>query len=766
MAAAPTLTWEQYQQLPPAQRSRPLTDAEYAALTKQQRIAAGLDEDDQGAPANFNGPVFPNPDHIQPRADTDPAIDPTRLPEGVTFQHGNWSGTPQMDISNPAAADVQPEMGREVGAKFGPQMSTQPATPPQTLPANFQQWDQAPDTLPANFSGWDHAKAQPAAQDASSIDEQDRATTEAWAQNHPVLGPITRFLVAGGQNAGHAITDTPGQLYHAIVDPPTMEESELGLKPEQRIAYRLGLKQAIEAGTDYASGKVTPKGAASVLPEALGTGVGQVTGGAVYGKTGEIAGEVLPKVPAAVAPAVRATVRGINKGLAKAPGTIGGTAGAAVGGYLGGHVGAEVGGAAGALAGRELLPQVRIPGEGFGLPDRVTGGPATIPAEVGSSAATPTAETPAPAETPAAGTGAGIPRTLSGDSALRQVLTGQDTPNLMKIAKSRGIDVTQESQLKPSLAGPRLISKIIDDFSPEELDNLGASYLENTRMGRHNFGDIGAEANKTLSMQTYFPDVNVPLATTLRTQKAITAAAAAKMAPLEDLGAQIKASPAANPAPRTVVTDPQTGRPEFPDVVEAKQQAAAPIETKAPPTETPAPQVAPQGTPAETPGPAADDLLGRLRQNAAKIQSEEKTAPGSADDDLTQQLEDSLALIRARKAAQAAGKAPGGASGTTITVPGQGEVPRFVYRARDIGEQGVPAAGHAQAGSDLGRIMQYAEAGQRSPMEGQVVRIDLAKLKPQDFTATPYDGGHWIKFTRPLSEDEVTPFAGQMAGAK
>ena len=225
--------------------------------------------------------------------------------------------------------------------------------------------------------------------------------------------------------------------------------------------------------------------------------------------------------------------------------------------------------------------------------------------------------------------------------------------------------------------------------------------------------------------------------------------------------------------PRTIVTDPATGRPGFSDVVETKQQAAAPVETKpAPvetkpaPAETPAAQPAQKGTPAETPGPAADDLLGRLRQNAAKIQSEEKTAPGSADDDLTQQLEDSLALIRARKAAQAAGKAPGGASGTTITVPGQGEVPRFVYRARDIGEQGVPAAGHAQAGSDLGRIMQYAEAGQRSPMEGQVVRIDLAKLKPQDFTATPYDGGHWIKFTRPLSEDEVTPFAGQMAGAK
>ena len=521
MAAAPTLTWEQYQQLPPDQRRRPLTDAEYAALTKQQRIAAGLDEDQEGAPANFNGPVFPNPDHIQPRADTDPAIDPTRLPEGVTFQHGNWSGTPQMDISNPAAADVQPEMGREVGAKFGPQMSTQPATPPQTLPANFQQWDQAPDTLPANFSGWDHAKAQPAAQDASSIDEQDRATTEAWAQNHPVLGPITRFLVAGGQNAGHAITDTPGQLYHAIIDPPTVQEA--GMTPEQRVAYRLALKQAIEAGTDYASGKVTPKGAASVLPEALGTGVGQVAGGAVYGKPGEIAGEVLPEVPAAVqaagdtgARAVRAATRGANKVLAKAPGTVGGAAGAAVGGYLGGHVGAEVGGAAGAMVGRELLPQVKIPGEGFGFPNRVTGGPEVAP------------QYEAPAE---------------GEAA------------------------------------------------PEE---------------------------------------------------------------------------------------------------PAQPQAAAPIETKAPPAETPAPQVTPQGTPAETPGPAADDLLERLKGVASRIQKQEAAGPGSADEDLVQQAQDSLDMVRARKAvggpqpktsaesldefnqrlsaiadrkaATAAGQAPGGAS--------------------------------------------------------------------------------------------------------
>jgi hypothetical protein len=38
-----------------------------------------------------------------------------------------------------------------------------------------------------------------------------------------------------------------------------------------------------------------------------------------------------------------------------------------------------------------------------------------------------------------------IPRTFSGESALRQVLTGQDNVNLLKIAKSRGINVAKGS---------------------------------------------------------------------------------------------------------------------------------------------------------------------------------------------------------------------------------------------------------------------------------------------------------------------------------
>lgn len=117
-------------------------------------------------------------------------------------------------------------------------------------------------------------------------------------------------------------------------------------------------------------------------------------------------------------------------------------------------------------------------------------------------------------------------RTPSGESALRQVLTGQDNANLMKIAKSRGINVAREAQLKPGIADNMLINKIVDDFSDDELDNFRSTYLERNRMGRHEFGDIGPEANKTLAMQTYFPDVKIPNAVTNRTAAAIKNAAA------------------------------------------------------------------------------------------------------------------------------------------------------------------------------------------------------------------------------------------------
>lgn len=124
-------------------------------------------------------------------------------------------------------------------------------------------------------------------------------------------------------------------------------------------------------------------------------------------------------------------------------------------------------------------------------------------------------------------------RYLSGDSALRQILTGQDNANLLKIAKSRGLNVTREAALKPGVSDQLLVNKILNDFSNEELQDI-ADTFDTARRNRHQFGDIGAEAQKTLSLQTYFPDVKIPDAVLKRTQAAISRSGSASASPSEE----------------------------------------------------------------------------------------------------------------------------------------------------------------------------------------------------------------------------------------
>lgn len=124
---------------------------------------------------------------------------------------------------------------------------------------------------------------------------QDRAITEAWAKDHPIAGPVARFLVNGGQAVSGAIAGTPGAIYHAFSDPAS--EDELTLSSPQRVFSRLGGRDAANALQDYGAGKVTPKAAMSVLPEALGQGLGTVAGGAAYGKIGGVLPEVVETAP-------------------------------------------------------------------------------------------------------------------------------------------------------------------------------------------------------------------------------------------------------------------------------------------------------------------------------------------------------------------------------------------------------------------------------------------------------------------------------------
>lgn len=280
----------------------------------------------------------------------------------------------------------------------------------------------------------------------------------------------------------------------------------------------------------------------------IGGGIGRTLGTAVpiIASSPEVqsaASEAAGATAATGARAVRAAARGANTAMEKAPGSVGAAAGAAVGRATGIPGATEIGSAAGYAFGKEVLPQIRIPGEGFGFPSRVTGGPVTIQPDVEVPTEPPAAESAAagsiaePVAASASPSGGAIPRTLSGDSALREVLVSEPNKTLLQIARSRGIDVTPEAQLKPTNAvNNRIINKIIDDFSPDELEEIRAQHLEATRMGPNDFrGAIGKEANQTINLQTYFPELKIPLSRILRTQKAVQAAKAPVFGAITDL---------------------------------------------------------------------------------------------------------------------------------------------------------------------------------------------------------------------------------------
>src|SRR5882724_6729731 len=91
---------KRYKRLSPAERqalgfTRPATDAEVTAATQTP-----------GAPADFGGPVFPNPDGVKVSYDTASGIDPLRLPNGVTLQHQNFTGRMPADASTPPPAQI------------------------------------------------------------------------------------------------------------------------------------------------------------------------------------------------------------------------------------------------------------------------------------------------------------------------------------------------------------------------------------------------------------------------------------------------------------------------------------------------------------------------------------------------------------------------------------------------------------------------------------------------------------------------------------
>ena len=116
----------------------------------------------------------------------------------------------------------------------------------------------------------------------------------------------------------------------------------------------------------------------------------------------------------------------------------------------------------------------------------------------------------------------GGPRQLNPESVTRTILEGFDNKTLIKIAKSRGINVTAEQQLKPTVGNGRVIGKIVDDMSQDELEEIRARYIENTRQPLPK--NIGPEAYRTAALSTYFPDLDLSNARLTRMGKAMLGA--------------------------------------------------------------------------------------------------------------------------------------------------------------------------------------------------------------------------------------------------
>jgi hypothetical protein len=161
--------------------------------------------------------------------------------------------------------------------------------------------------------------------------------------------------------------------------------------------------------------------------------------------------------------------------------------------------------------------------------------PSDVLGQIGTSKPA-TAPSPSTLPNPSPQASATIPRTLSGEGALNAVLSRLDNANLIKLAKSRGISVTQEQQLKPGVANNLLINKISNDFSPDELTEFGQQYLENSRFAHQFSSQMPAEAWSTIAMKSYFPDVKIPQTVLQRT-------AAAMNSPIGQQGSRMLGNP-------------------------------------------------------------------------------------------------------------------------------------------------------------------------------------------------------------------------------
>lgn len=104
-------------------------------------------------------------------------------------------------------------------------------------------------------------------------------------------------------------------------------------------------------------------------------------------------------------------------------------------------------------------------------------------------------------------------------------------------------------------------------------------------------------------------------------------------------------------------------------------------------------------------------------------------------------------------AAQAMKKQP--AMAANASIPKSEPEPKYAYRTRDVGEQGVPSDSHAQATSSLDQAQSYLDSrGDLTGKPQEIVRIDLNKAGKYSEQQHP-DGPTWYKFGGPLPESAV-----------
>jgi hypothetical protein len=353
------------------------------------------------------------------------------------------------------------------------------------------QWDAQPDTKGLSAVQWD---VQP---DTSGL-------SGGQSQQQPALSQmLDRARAKIGQQKP---VPPPG----SGIDRPLTEIGNMGNQLLQSIYDLLPPNVANEmykkrAGLPNRLAEIAPEAVMTVAPMALGAEERPYTPGAVSER-------------AAVQPAAAESGPGVMGTVARhLP-------------YIGKYIRAAdvLGDLLDSLKGKPEAPPTPAPPQvpaNWGKPIPPTGPPEQWGQRI-QSAPSPAAVT----ELPPMPTGT-VPRVLSGEGVIRQALTSLDNKSLLTVARSRGINVTAEANLKPGIADNRIITKILDDFSDEELDNARDIGIETSRNPAI-AGNVSPEALRVQILQTFFPEAKIPQAALMRYRKALAQRNAAPLSTL------------------------------------------------------------------------------------------------------------------------------------------------------------------------------------------------------------------------------------------